>query len=173
MRAGSRQVLLLAVLAALLAAVVGAAIRWVARPEEAASARAAREGAALPFRPGDAQALVIATRGGTTRRLEGEAAADLLGAVSRVRVRTRLPPDPAGLAGRGLDPPAATLTVELRGGGTLSLDVGDVNPFDGTRFGRRDGAVLVLDGVPDALLDPSAGPGDRPARGSSTGPAGG
>lgn len=157
MTAGSRQVLLVAVLAAALVAVVAAAIRWVDRPEEAAAARTAREGAALPFRPADVQALVVAPRGGKTRRLEGAGAADLLGALSRVRVRTRLPSDPAALAARGLDPPAAVLTVELRSGGSLTLEVGDVNPFDGTRFGRRDGTVLVLDGVPEALLDPPTG----------------
>jgi hypothetical protein len=172
-KAGSLQVLLVAVLAAVLALVVAAAIRWVARPEEAASARSAREGSALAFRPGDATALVVSPRGGTTRRLEGHAPADLLGAVSRIRVRTRLPPDPGGLASRGLDPPVARITVELRGGASLTLDVGDPNPFDRTRFGRREAEVLVLDGVPDVLLDPSTVGADRPARGGPPGPSGG
>lgn len=173
MKAASRQVVLVAVLAAVLALVVAAAVRWVARPEEAASSRSARDASALPFRPGDATALVVTTRDGNARRLEGEAAADLLGAVSRIRVRTRLPPGPDGLASSGLDPPVARITVELRSGAALTLDLGDPNPFDRTRFGRRDGDLLVLDGVPDALLDPAAGEADRPARGGSPGPSGG
>jgi hypothetical protein len=165
-RAGNRPLLLLAALAAVLGLLVAAAIRWVARPEAVAAARIERDQAALPFHPDDVVGLVIAPRGSAGVRLDPQAAAGLLERLSRVRIRARLPADSAALASRGLDPPAARVTVELRGGRSLVLEVGDENPYDRSRFGRREGEVLVLLGVPDAVLDPPRPPA---ASGSSGG----
>jgi hypothetical protein len=78
----------------------------------------------------------------------------LLDRLSAMRVRSSLPVDPAGLAARGLEPPASRLTLTLVGGKTLSLDLGDESAFDRTRFGRAGGEILVIDGVPAAALDP-------------------
>jgi hypothetical protein len=72
-----------------------------------------------------------------------------------MRVRSTLPADPASLAPRGLEPPAARIRVTLRDGRGLALELGDESPFDRTRFGRRGAEVLAIEGVPAAALDPA------------------
>ncbi len=171
MKARTRTLALAAALAAVLAAVVAGALLGVERPDQAAQARHDRETRALPFQPGEVAALSIAPRGATGVRLVREgpgwflpppggrvstiAVEGLLERLSGMRVRSATPTRQDGLASRGLDPPVARLTLVLRDGTELSLDLGDENPFDRTRFGRRDGEILAIEGVPEAALDPS------------------
>jgi hypothetical protein len=160
-----------AALALLLAGMVSFALLRVERPDQAAGAREERERQALPFRPGDVLAIDIAPRGAAEVRLEragpawrltpsgGEAAAlavdGLLERLAGMRVRSAFPAGPGALSGRGLDPPASRVTLTLRDGTRLALDLGDENPFDRTRFGLRDGRILAIEGVPPAALDPA------------------
>ena len=171
MKARTRTLALAGALAALLAAVVAGALLQVERPDQAARDRHDRETRALPFQPGEVAALSIAPRGAPGIELVRDGAGwfrpppggrvstiaveGLLERLSGMRVRSALPAGQDGLASRGLDPPAARLTLLLRDGTELSLDLGDENPFDRTRFGRRDGQILAIEGVPDAALDPS------------------
>ncbi len=169
MRAGNRRLLLAAALAALLAGLVAVALHAVERPDEAARTRREADARALPFRPAEAVALSIAPRDGAAAsavrdaggwRLAGGGAAStaaiegLLDRLASARVRATVPANPDTLATRGLAPPAARVTVTLGGGAVLTLDLGDESPFDRARFARRDGPILVVDGVPGALLDP-------------------
>lgn len=171
MKARARTLALAAALAALLAAVVAGALLGVERPDSAARARHDLASRALPFRPADVVAITLAPRGGAEVRLlrgtagwrlpppGGEANAvaveGLLERLSEMRVRSAAPAGAGGLASRGLDPPATRLTVTLRDGSRLSLDLGDESSFDRARFGSRDGEILAIEGVPDAVLDPS------------------
>jgi hypothetical protein len=168
-KARARTLALAASLAALLAALVAGALLGVERPDSAARARHDRASRALPFRPADVVAIALAPRGGVEVRLVrgdagwrfpppgGEANAvaveGLLERLSEMRVRSAAPA--GGLASRGLDPPATRLTLTLRDGSRLSLDLGDESTFDRARFGSRDGEILAIEGVPDAVLDPS------------------
>lgn len=170
--ARSRTAWTAAVLGALFAAMVAWAILAVEGPDAAARATHDRDTRALPFAPGDVTAVVIAPRNAPELRLErttegwrllspAEGAATalavegLLDRLSAMRVRTSLPDAPGALAARGLDPPAARLTLTLAGGRTLALDLGDESPFDRTRFGRAGGEIRVIEGVPAAAVDPS------------------
>jgi hypothetical protein len=156
-KARTRTLALAAALAALLAAVVVGALLFVERPDQAARARHDRETRALPFQPGEVAAVTIAPRGAPEVRLaRGVAGFDgLLERLSGMRVRSASPAGHGGLASRGLDPPTTRLTLTLRDGRELSLDLGDENPFDRTRFARRDGEILAIEGVSEALLDPT------------------
>jgi hypothetical protein len=170
--ARSRIVWTVAVLGALFAAMVAWAILAVEGPDAAARLTHERDARALPFAPGDVTAVAIAPRSAPELRLErtaggwrllspAEGAATalavegLLDRLSAMRVRTSLPTGPGALAARGLDPPAARLTLTLAGGRTLSLDLGDESAFDRTRFGRAGGEMLVIEGVPAAAVDPA------------------
>ena len=172
MTARSRTAWTAAVLGALFAAMVAWAILAVEGPDAAARATHDRDTRALPFAPGDVTAVAIAPRNAPELRLErttegwrllspAEGAATalavegLLDRLSAMRVRTSLPDAPGALAARGLDPPAARLTLTLAGGRTLALDLGDESPFDRTRFGRAGGEIRVIEGVPAAAVDPS------------------
>jgi hypothetical protein len=172
-KARTRTLAIAAALAALLAAVVAGALLLVERPDQAARARHDRETRALPFQPGEVAVLSIAPRGAPgielvrdgpgwflpppVGRVSTIAVEGLLERLSGMRVRSATPVGQDGLASRGLDPPVARLTVVLRDGTELSLDLGDENPFDRTRFGRRGGEILAIEAVPDAALDPSPG----------------
>jgi hypothetical protein len=172
MTARSRTAWTAAVLGALFAAMVAWAILAVEGPDAAALATHERDTRALPFIPGDVTAVAIAPRNAPELRLErttegwrllspAEGAATalavegLLDRLSAMRVRTSLPDAPGALGARGLDPPAARLTLTLAGGRTLALDLGDESPFDRTRFGRAGGEIRVIEGVPAAAVDPS------------------
>jgi hypothetical protein len=172
--ARGRTLALALALAALLAALVAAALLGVERPDEAGRARRDAGARALAFRPDDVAALVVQPRGGAAVRVErtgsgwrltspvpGEAdpaaVLALLDRLARIRVRARLPADPAALSSRGLDPPLARVTVIGRDGRPAELDLGDETPFDRNRFGRAGGEILVLEDVPAAALDPAPG----------------
>jgi hypothetical protein len=172
-KARTRTLALAAALAAVLAAVVAGALLLVERPDQAARARHDRATRALPFQPGEVAALFIAPRGTPGvqvvrdgpgwflpppgGRVSTLAVEGLLERLAGMRVRSATTGGQDGLASRGLDPPVARLTLRLRDGTELSLDLGDENPFDRTRFGRRDAEILAIEGVPDAALDPSPG----------------
>lgn len=157
-------------LGALFAGMVAWALLAVERPESAARAAQEREARVLAFPPAEVVSVAVEPRSGAALRLEraeggwrlrpsGEPAGPLLveGFLDRLaamRVRTTLPPGPGGLPALGLDPPAARVTLALRGGKTLSLDLGDENPFDRTRYCRAGGDVRVVEGVPKAAVDP-------------------
>jgi len=170
--ARSRTVWTVAVLGALLAAMVAWAILAVEGPDAAARATHERDTRALSFAPGDVTAVAISPRSAPELRLEraaggwrlvsptvGAATAlaveGLLERLSTMRVRTSLPADPGSLSARGLDPPAARLTLTLRDGRMLALDLGDEIAFDRTRFVRIGGEIRVIEGVPAAAVDPS------------------
>lgn len=171
MKASHRPVVLAAALAAGFAALVAYALLRVERPDEAARARHEAEARALSFAPGEVLAIAITTRAGTAIRIErvGEAwrlaspraeaasapAVDgLLERLGAIRLRATLPAGTKGDAAPGLDPPAARVVLALRDGSTRTLDVGDENPFDRTRYVRAGGRTGLAAGVPDALLDP-------------------
>jgi hypothetical protein len=170
-KARTRTLALAAALAALLAGVIAVALLGVERPDSAAQARHDRDSRALPFGPADVAAITVAPRGAPEVRIVragagwtllpagGEANAlaveGLLERLSDMRLRSAAPAGPGGLASRGLDPPATRLTLMLRNGSELALDLGDESPFDRTRFGRRNGEILAIEGVPEAVLDPS------------------
>ena len=171
MKARSRTLLLATALGAVLAGLVAWALLAVERPDAAARARHDADARALPFRPGDVVSLSIAPRGSPEVRLErtgsgwsivpsgGEANAaaveGLLDRLSEMRVLGSLRAGPADLAARGLEPPSSRVTVTLRDGSALSLDLGDASAFDRTRFGRRGERVLAIEGVPPVALDPA------------------
>ena len=171
MKARTRTLALAAALAALLAALVAGALLGVERPDSAARARHDRASRALPFRPADVVAIAIAPRGGAEVRLVregagwsflppgGEASAvaveGLLERLSEMRVRSTAPAGAGGSHPGDSIPPATRLTLTLRDGSRLALDLGDESTFDRARFGRRDGEILAIEGVPDAVLDPS------------------
>lgn len=172
MTARSRTAWTAAALGAFFAAMVAWAILAVEGPDDAARATHERDTRALPFAPGDVTAVAIAPRSAPGLRLERTAEGwrllsptvgaatslaveGLLERLSTMRVRTSLPADPSALAARGLDPPAARLTLTLTDGRTLALDLGDESPFDRTRFVRTGEEIRVIDGVPAAAVDPS------------------
>ncbi len=181
MKARSRPLLLAAGLAAAFAALVAVALHGVERPDEAARERHAASTRALPFAPADAVALSVAPRTGPEVRLErsgagwrvtapqeapanAQAVEGLLDRLAAVRLRGAASASapgsassPAALDPRalGLDPPLARVRVGLRDGTALTLDVGDENPFDRTRYCRSGGVIRLADGVPGALLDPA------------------
>ena len=172
MKARTRTLALAAALAALLAAVVAGALLLVERPDQAARARHDRETRALPFQPGEVAALSIAPRGAPGVRLVRDGAGWLLpppggrvehhrrGGAPRAALRdagAQRHPRRAGRARLARARPAGG-PPDPHCSGTvreLSLDLGDENPFDRTRFGRRDGEILAIEGVPDAALDPA------------------
>ena len=170
MKARARTLALAAALAAVLAALVGGALLAVERPDVTARARHDVETRALPFRPSDVVSLSIAPRGAPEVRIhragagwsldppgsEASAAAveGLLDRLSGMRVRSSLPANPGALADRGLERPTVRLTVTLRDGSAMALDLGEESSFDRTRFGRRGGEILAIEGVPPAALDP-------------------
>lgn len=170
-KARTRTLLLPAGLAVLLAALVAAALLLVERPDEAGRARREAGVRALSFRPDDVAALTLAPRDGAVVRVEragagfrftspggGEASptavSGLLDRLAGMRVRSRLPADPAALPSRGLDPPRARVTLLGKDGRSVELDLGDETPFDRNRFGRLGAEILILEDVPAALLDP-------------------
>ena len=183
MKARSRPLLLAAGIAAAFAALVAIALHGVERPDEAARERHAAATRALPFAPADAVALSVAPREGPEVRLErsgagwrvsapreapanAQAVEGLLDRLAAVRLHGAAPAAPAAPAGPaaaaapdaralGLDPPFARIQVGLRDGTALTLDVGDENPFDRTRYCRSGGVIRLADGVPGALLDPA------------------
>ncbi|MGA8890563.1 MAG: DUF4340 domain-containing protein, partial [Anaeromyxobacteraceae bacterium] len=125
----------------------------------------------LSLRPDDVAALTLAPRGGAVVRVEragagfrmtspsaGEASPTVvLGLLERIagmRVRSRLPADPAALSSRGLDPPLVRVTLLGKDGSSVEVDLGDETPFDRNRFGRMGTEILVLEDVPAAVLDP-------------------
>lgn len=170
--ARARTLALLAGLAALLAALVAVALLLVERPDEAGRARSQAGARALAFRPDDVTALTLEPRGGVAVRVErtgagfrftspstGEASAaavlGLLDRIAGIRVRSRLPADPAALPSRGLDPPLVRVTVLGKDGSSAGLELGDETPFDRNRFGRAGAEILILEEVPAAVLDPA------------------
>jgi hypothetical protein len=172
MTARARTLALLAGLAAALAALVAAALLGVERPDEAGHARREAGARALSFRPGDVTSLALEPRGGAATRVERtgagwrvtspvagvaspEAVLDLLDRLAEIRVRARLPADPAALPSRGLDPPLARVIVVGKDGTPAVLDLGDETPFDRNRFGRVGAEILILERVPAAALDPA------------------
>jgi hypothetical protein len=158
-------------LGALFVGMVAWALFGVERPENAARAAQERDSRVLAFSPGEVVAIAIVPRSGAEVRLTrvgdgwqfaapatGPAGAlavegflDRLGAM---RVRSAMPAG-SPLAPLGLDPPASRLTLTLRNGRTLSLDLGDESPFDRARYARAGGEVRVIEGVPPAAVDPS------------------
>jgi hypothetical protein len=170
-KARGRTLALVASLAALVAALVASALLAVERPDEAARARHERDGRVLEFRPADVVSVAIAPRGAPPVRLDrsptgwrlspggAEASAPtvdgLLDRLAGMRVRDAVPATPDALAPRGLAPPASRVTLGLRSGGTIELDLGDENLFDRTRFGHSGGRVIAIDGVPPLALDPA------------------
>ena len=183
MRARSRIAWAAAALGAIFAAMVAWAILAVEGPDAAARATHERDLRALPFSPADVATIAVAPRSAPEIRLERTAEGwrllaptqgaasvlaveGLLDRLSAMRVRTSLAADPGALAARGLDPPAARVTLTLGDGRRLALDLGDESSFDRTRYGRDGGKVLVIEGVPAAAVDPSpdaflAAPADR------------
>jgi hypothetical protein len=174
-KARTRTLALAAALAAVLVAVVAGALLGVERPDVAARARHESEVRVLPFRAAEVVAISLTPRGspevllvrseaGWSLAPPGGAASTaavegLLERLSGMRVRSAFPIEPGALAARGLAPPASRLVLTLRDGTEIALDLGDESPFDRTRFGRRDGEILAIDGVPEAVLDPAP---DRP-----------
>jgi hypothetical protein len=161
-------------LGALFVAMVAWAFLSVQAPESAARATHERDSRVLRFTPGEVQDVAIAPRSAPGVRLartargwrllapaEGPASAlaveGFLDRLAEMRVRATVPSEPGTAASRGLDPPAARLTLTLRDGTTLALDLGDESPFDRTRFGRSGGEIRVIEGVPAAALDPVPG----------------
>ncbi len=171
MKARTRTLALAAALAAALAGSIAWALLAVERPDLAVGARHDRETRALPFRPADVVSLSIAPRGSpevhltrsgagwsvtpSGREASTVAVEGLLDRLSEMRVRSALPVEPGALAARGLEPAISRLTVTLRDGSAATLDLGDENAFDRTRFGRRGGEILAVEGVPPAALDPA------------------
>jgi hypothetical protein len=78
--------------------------------------------------------------------------------LASIRRKGAVAPADGGLAGFGLDPPRARLAIALSDGRSLSVDIGDDNPFDRTLYARVGGAVLVLPGSARAALalDPAS-----------------
>jgi hypothetical protein len=164
-----------AALGALFAAMVAWAILSVEGPESRARATQERVARALPFSPGEVVSLEVAPRSGAALRLEraaggwrllaptaGAAGAPAVEAflerLSEMRVRGSVPAGPGAGAARGLDPPVARLTLSLRDGRTVALDLGDENPFDRTRFGRSGPEIRAIEGVPALAVDPDPEP---------------
>jgi hypothetical protein len=171
LKARSRTLALAAALAAILAGLVAWALLAVERPDVAARARHDLGNRALPFRPADVTSISIAPRGAPEIQLlragpgwsvapaggvaSTVAVEGLLDRLSEMRVRSTIPAAEAGaLAARGLEPPSSRLTLTLRDGSVLALDLGDESGFDRTRFGRRGAEILAIEGVPAAVLDP-------------------
>jgi hypothetical protein len=157
-------------LGALFAGMVAWALLAVDRPETAARATHDRESRVLSFSPGDVVAVAIAPRSGALVRLarsgdgwrfvapstgpaRGLAVEGFLDQLGAMRVRSAMPAGSA-LSSFGLDPPASRLSLTLRGGRTLELDLGDENPFDRSRYSRSGGDVRVIEGVPPTATDP-------------------
>ena len=168
-----------AALAALFAGLVTWARLGVERPDAAARAAHERTTRPLPFSPADATAVAFARKGEPPVIVERDGAGwritapspgpassaaveALLDRLAALRVRATLPPEPASLAARGLDPPGARVAVTLRDGQVLRLDLGVESPFDQATFaradGRVDGKILVVEGVPQIALDPEVEP---------------
>jgi hypothetical protein len=182
MTARSRVAWVAVSLGALFAGMVAWALFAVERPEAEARATHDRESRVLSFSPGEVVGVAIAPRSGAevrlarsgdgwrlvvpsagpARALAVEGFLDRLGAM---RVRSSIPAGSA-LGPLGLEPPASRLSLTLRGGRTLELDLGDENPFDRSRYGRSGGDVRVIEGVPPAAVDPApeAFQGDADAR---------
>ena len=171
MKARTRTLALAAALAAVLAALIAWALLAVERPDLAARARPDLGRRALPFRPAEVTSLSIAPRGAPEVRLlrggsgwrltppgglaSTVAVEGLLDRLSEMRVRSAMSAaEPGAMAARGLEPPSSRLTLTLRDGTVLALDLGDESAFDRTRFGRRGAEILAIDGVPPAVLDP-------------------
>jgi len=169
-KARTRTLALAAALAAVLAALIAWALLAVERPDAAARARHDVGNRALPFRPAEVTSLSIAPRGAPEVRLlrtgsgwsmappataSTVAVEGLLDRLSEMRVRSTLSAaEPGALAARGLEPPSSRLILTLRDGTVLELDLGDESGFDRTRFGRRGGEILAIEGVPPVVLDP-------------------
>ena len=173
MSARARTAGLAAALAVVFATVVAWAYLSVERPMR--EERSLRESAerVLPFAPADvrevrlssggAEVILARREGGWTVTAASSGPADpeaveaCLERLAALRRRAVVPPGDGGLAGFGLDPPRARLSVSLDGGRRLSLDIGGDNPFDHTLFALAGGEVVVLPaGARAALaLDPS------------------
>jgi hypothetical protein len=169
--ARSRVAWVAAALGALFAGMVAWALFAVERPETEARATQERQSRVLSFSPGEVVAIAIAPRSGAevrvarsgdgwrlvapspgpARALAVEGFLDRLGAM---RVRSSMPAGSA-LAPLGLAPPVSRLSLTLRGGRVLELDLGDENPFDRSRYGRSGGELRVIEGVPPAAADPA------------------
>ena len=162
-RARSRAALGALGLVCVAAAAVVAAWLTVGRQDEAREA----QGLLLAFAPEEVKAFTLTARGETSRvvragdgwRLEAPVAAEadpvvvesLLRAAGNLRRKSTVS-DGAGRdvdARYGLAAPRARLEVELDGGRTASLALGDDNPFDGSVYataGGGSGGVHVVDG---------------------------
>ncbi len=172
MKARSRVALGALGLSAAAAGVVAWAYLSVERPARAERARRAGEERVLPFEPGEAREVRVDAGGGSFRLFRSgggwtvadprEAPADpaavaaFLERLSSVRRTSALDARDRGLREFGLEPPRARVVVELRGGRTISLDIGADNPFDRTLFARAGGPVLVLPGSARVALGADA-----------------
>jgi len=155
-------------LAALFAVLVAWAFLSVERPMREEHGRRASVDRVLPFSPADvrevrlstASADVVLARGGAGWTISAgpslpadpaavEACLERLAALRR---RATVPAADGGLAGFGLDPPRARLSVSLHGGRTLVLEIGGDNPFDHTLFARAGAEVVVLPASARAVL---------------------
>jgi hypothetical protein len=160
MRARARNALVTLALLAATAAALAIAFYAVERPMEREKAAQEAEEKVLAVGRDEVRALRLAGKGPEVRLERAgdgwrvtaplEAPADraaaeaLLDAALELRRRQRVAEPDAGLASFGLSPPRMRLTLELAGGGTRELEVGDENPFDGSLFVRAGGPVVAV-----------------------------
>ncbi len=159
MKARARNALVTLALLAATAAALAIAFYGVERPLEREKTAKEAEEKVLAVGRGEVKVLRLAGKGPEVRlertgdgwRVTApvEAPADrvaadaLLDAALGLRRRQRVAEPDAGLATFGLSPPRMRLTLELAGGGTRELEVGDENPFDGSLFVRAGGGPAV------------------------------
>ena len=159
MRARARNALVTLALLAAAAAALAIAFYAVERPMEREKAAQEAEEKVLVLGRDEVRGLRLAGKGPEVRLERAgdgwrvtaplEAPADraaaeaLLDAALELRRRQRVAEPDAGLASFGLSPPRMRLTLELAGGGTRELEVGDENPFDGSLFVRAGGGPVV------------------------------
>lgn len=175
MRARGRVALQAGGLALLFAALVACAYFLFERPRREEEARTRSEERVLPFAPAEVLEVRLwrggglvaallrtpggfAVRAGATVPADPEAAQAYLRKLASLRRGASLRPAEGGLGRYGLDPPRGRLEVALAGGRTLSLDLGDENPFDHSLFARAGDDVLRLPAAARVALslDPGA-----------------
>jgi len=155
-----------ALLSGALLVLFGAVVVWAWVSVE----RPSREGRVLPFAPSEVQEVRLTGGGADARLVRGvggwtvaapearpadpRAVDAYLEGLCSIRSERVVEHPNVGLAGFGLDPAQARLTVDLFGGRTLSVEIGSDNPFDHTRFARAGGEVLVLSPRAAAALVP-------------------
>ena len=162
MRARGRSAWAAAGFVLLFAGLVSSAYLLFERPAREEEARRRSEVRVLAFAPAEVREVRLARGGkvavldrtasgwsstvaaGAATPVDAEAAEAYLARLAALRRGAALPPGDGGLARYGLDPPRARLEIDLDGGRTLSLDLGDESPFDHTVFARAGGEVLVL-----------------------------